>query len=163
MSEQSSSQPNGIGRFFLPALTFAILASAIFAVSIHIKNSSSNSATGVVINVTADTYEREVLQSATPVIVEISSSERGACVAEEPVFKKLSAKFAGKLKFVRIDEQNEPTLVRDLGISRELTVMLPIHVVVKHAQPVIRMPGYLNEEELETVIEKGLARPPKLI
>lgn len=163
MSEQSSSQPNGIGRFFLPALAFAILASAIFALSIHIKNSSNNSAAGVVINITAETYEREVLKSAIPVIVEISSSERGACVAEEPVFKRLSAKFAGKLKFVRIDEQNEPTLVRDLGVSRELTVMLPIHIVLKHAQPVIRMPGYLNEEELEIVIEKGMARPPKLI
>lgn len=67
-----------------------------------------------VVNVTASTWQ-QVVDSKTPVLVNFSSARCGFCMALDPLYKKLSDEYGGRLVFMKLmvdDDQNREVAQR---------------------------------------------------
>ena len=71
-------------------------------------------------------FESEVLKSQIPVVVDIWAPWCGPCRMFSPIFEELSSEYDGKVKFVKIDaDENE-------GIATKYNIMsIPTTLLIK--------------------------------
>jgi len=60
--------------------------------------------------VTTTTFEQEVLQSETPVLVDFWAEWCGPCHAVSPILDRIAEERAGDLKLVKINIDEEPDI-----------------------------------------------------
>jgi thiol-disulfide isomerase/thioredoxin len=68
-------------------------------------------------------YEREVLQSSEPVVLDFFSTECPPCEALAPKFDAVADQFAGKARFLKIFRQGNRELAARLGVSGSPTLV----------------------------------------
>jgi thioredoxin len=103
--------------------------------------------------VTEQTFEREVMQSELPVLVEFSAEWCGPCKLVAPELKALSDELAGKAKIVTVDIDKSPMLSRQLGVQS-----VPTFVVFHQGRPVGGKVGALKRPQLREMLEPFLPR-----
>jgi thioredoxin 1 len=69
-----------------------------------------------IVPVNALNFAEEVLSSATPVLIDVSTEWCPPCKAALPVVHDIAAEYAGRLKVVAIDGDASPELVAELGV-----------------------------------------------
>jgi thioredoxin len=74
--------------------------------------------------VTNETFEHEVLQSETPVIVDFWAEWCGPCHAVAPVLDRIVEERAEELKLVKVNIDEERQLSERYGIASIPTIML---------------------------------------
>ena len=79
---------------------------------------------GNVIDVNDDNFEREVLNSDQPVLVDFTATWCGPCKALAPIVEGLANESAGKFKVAKIDVDNAPNVSSRFGIRSVPTVMV---------------------------------------
>jgi len=77
-----------------------------------------------VLHITDDTFEAEVLQSATPVFVDFWAPWCGPCRMVAPVVEELAQEYAGRIKFTKVDTDQNPGVAGALGIQSIPTLVL---------------------------------------
>lgn len=58
--------------------------------------------------VTDNTFEQEVIQSATPVLIDFTATWCGPCKALAPIIDQVAGEYAGKLRVMKLDIDNSP-------------------------------------------------------
>lgn len=101
---------------------------------------------------TAENLEAEVVNSPLPVLLYICDNDRGACKLEEPILRKVAVEYQGKVKFARVDMTDQKELGVALGVTSRQD--LPLHIFVKDGKPVGSYAGFLDADELKTVLNK---------
>ncbi len=102
--------------------------------------------------VTDAEFEQEVLNADLPVLVDFWAAWCGPCRVVSPIVEKLAEEYDGKVKFVKVDtEENFDTAAR-YGI-----LGLPTLLVFKGGQQVDRITGAPPKSELKRYLEKALA------
>lgn len=73
---------------------------------------------------THDDFERLVLQSKVPVIIDVWSDTCAPCKKLEPVLVKVATKYAGKLLVAELSTRAEPRLLAQLGVQATPTILV---------------------------------------
>ena len=80
--------------------------------------------------VTTATFDSEVIQSDTPVIVDFWAEWCGPCHAVAPVLDKIAEERAGQLKVVKVNIDEERELADRYGIAS-----IPTMILFKDGEP----------------------------
>ena len=105
-----------------------------------------------VLTVTDQDFAEQVLQASLPVIVDFTASWCPPCHALAPVFEKLSQTYAGKLRFARMDTDENLRTPMQVGIQG-----MPTLVLFANGQPVGRLIGP-HPSRLQQGIDRLLAQ-----
>jgi thioredoxin 1 len=100
--------------------------------------------------VTTTTFEQEVLNSDTPVIVDFWAEWCGPCHAVAPVLDKIAAEREGELKIVKVNIDEEQDLAMRYGV-----VSIPTMILFRDGEPSAAAIGAQPKTSLERSL--GLA------
>lgn len=96
----------------------------------------------------SDNWQKEVVESGVPVLVDFWAPWCGPCRALSPIVDKLAEKFAGKLKVGKVNIDDHGELAAQYGINS-----IPRILVFKGSnQPVQSVTGLRSEAELSTML-----------
>jgi len=79
---------------------------------------------GNAVAVTEQSFEKEVLQSATPVLVDFWAAWCGPCRAIAPIIEQLATEYAGRLKVVKLDVDDNGEISIRYGVMNIPTLLL---------------------------------------
>ena len=79
---------------------------------------------GVITHVTDDNFEREVLQSQVPVLVDYWAEWCGPCKMIAPILDEISEEYSGRLKIAKLNIDENPQTPPKYGIRGIPTLML---------------------------------------
>jgi len=101
---------------------------------------------------TQDNFDKEVLQSATPVLVDFWAEWCGPCKMIAPLLDELADEYSGKIKIgkVNIDEQQE--LATKYGIRA-----IPTLLVINKGQVAEQMVGAKSKRDLKASLDRVAA------
>ncbi len=98
--------------------------------------------------VTDSTFEKEVLQSDLPTLVDFWAAWCMPCRMIAPVVEEIAQRYEGRLRVVKMDVDSSPATPSRLGIMG-----IPTLILFKDGVEVARIVGYKPKRELERVIE----------
>ncbi len=102
--------------------------------------------------VTEQTFEAEVLKSPIPVLVDFWAAWCGPCRMIAPIVEDLAGEYAGKLKVLKLDVDENG------GTAAKYSVMsIPTLGLFSKGELIERIVGYLPKEQLRKRIDTALA------
>lgn len=101
--------------------------------------------------VTQDTFQAEVVNSAEPVLVDVTAVWCAPCRMLDPVLKQVAEEWRGKVKVVKLDADTNPNLMMEYGILGIPTVMF-----FKGGQLLERMTGFVPKDKLTAKLSPHL-------
>jgi thioredoxin 1 len=76
------------------------------------------------IEITDTNFQREVIESAVPVLVDFWAVWCGPCRMVAPVVEEIAGEYQGKLKVGKVDVDNNPETTLKFGIRNIPTIMV---------------------------------------
>ncbi len=104
------------------------------------------------IHVTDDTYERAVLKSNLPVVVDFWAPWCGPCKMLSPLLDDAAKKYAGKMVVAKINVDDDSEVAESQGIQS-----IPTLLFVKNGEIVNRHTGSMPAAQLDSLIQEFLA------
>jgi len=101
--------------------------------------------------VTDSSFETEVLKSETPVLVDFWAPWCGPCRMVAPVVEELSAEYDGKVKFVKLNTDDNPQVSVKYQIRS-----IPTLLVFKGGEPVGQIIGFRPKSDLKKRLDAVL-------
>ena len=107
---------------------------------------------GTVLESTKANFEREVVNSSTPALVDMWAAWCGPCRMLAPVVEELAGTYQGKMKFGKLNVDEHPQVAAQHRIMN-----IPTLLLFRGGQEVDRLVGVQPKEELIRRIEKAIA------
>ncbi len=104
------------------------------------------------VEVTDEQFEQEVLKADLPVIVDFWAEWCGPCKVISPILKGLAEEYDGKIKFVKVDTEENFETPESYGI-----LSFPTLMVFKEGQQIERITGARPTGDLKRSLDKALA------
>ena len=111
--------------------------------------------TGVVLAATSDNFEAMVLRSPVHVVLDFYAPWCQPCRALTPTLERLAAEFAGQVRVVKINTDEEAKLSERYRITA-----LPTLILFQDGEEVGRRVGSVTPDDLRTAIERLIPLVP---
>lgn len=103
--------------------------------------------------VDSSTFGKEVEESTLPVLLDFYAEWCGPCKMMAPIFAELAAEYEGKLRFAKLDiDQNQQIAVKFNVMS------IPTLILFENGAVVDRIIGFSNKVDLKTRIDELLTK-----
>jgi len=102
--------------------------------------------------VTEETFDREVLRSPVPVVVDFYADWCGPCRTAEPILRQLSSNLSGRIKFTRVNVDESDAISRSFGIHS-----IPTYLFVHQGQEKGREIGSFEAAEFRSILQRYFA------
>lgn len=103
-----------------------------------------------IINVTDSTFESLVLNSDTPALVDFWASWCAPCRAIAPIVDEMAQEYAGKLRVVKVNVDDNPATPGKFGVRG-----IPTLILFKGGKVVDQLVGAVPKAQIKELIEKG--------
>ncbi len=97
------------------------------------------------------TFDKEVLQSATPVLVDYWAEWCGPCKMIAPVLEDVAKQYAGRLTVAKLDIDANPAITSQFGIRG-----IPTLILFKGGKPHAQKVGALSKSQLAAFVDSNL-------
>jgi thioredoxin 1 len=101
----------------------------------------------MITNVNKENFEKEVLQSEKPVLIDFWAPWCGPCKMLGPIFEEVSEEIKD-IKFVKINTEENPELSQDFQIQGIPTISL-----LKGSKEIDRFSGFADKQAFKQKIE----------
>lgn len=108
-------------------------------------------------SVTSETFSREVMFSSIPVVVDVYADWCGPCRALAPLLDRYAEMFAGEVKFLKVNADQEPDVAQIYGVQS-----LPTLLLFKDGQLIDRVVGLPTVPTLTRKLESLTGRPHRI-
>jgi thioredoxin 1 len=99
-------------------------------------------------------FEKEVLQSELPTVVDFYADWCGPCQVVSPIIDSLSIEYPGRVKFAKVDTDANPDLAEKFGV-----MSIPTVFIFKNGQIIERIVGAAPAAIYRKKIDTALMRP----
>ena len=104
------------------------------------------------IALTDENFEREVLESAAPVLVDFWAAWCGPCKMIAPIVEELSSEYEGKAKICKIDVDSAQKTANDFGIRS-----IPTLLIFKEGKVADQLIGAVPKQQITEKLDAVLA------
>ncbi|MBI4179313.1 thioredoxin [bacterium] len=104
-----------------------------------------------VMEITDAAFEAEVIQSESPVLVDFWAVWCGPCRMIAPVVEELSKEYAGKMKFCKVNIDDNQDTAAQLGIRS-----IPTLLLFKNGEVAAQVVGAVGKDVLKGKIDEVL-------
>ena len=109
-------------------------------------------ASPLIVTLTQDNFEKEALQSTTPVLVDFWAEWCGPCKMIAPVLDELATEYQGKVKIGKVNVDDYQNLAAQYGIRS-----IPTLLVLKNGQVAEQMIGAKSKRDLKVSLDRAAA------
>ncbi|MBL6700302.1 MAG: thioredoxin TrxA [Gammaproteobacteria bacterium] len=103
------------------------------------------------IDINDDNFDSEVLESDKPVLIDFWAEWCGPCKVLGPVIDEVSVDYSEKVKFVKLNIDNNPSNTQKYGIRG-----IPTLLLFKNGEKVDTSVGVLSKSELASFLDKNI-------
>lgn len=101
-----------------------------------------------ILAISDDSFENEVIDSGIPVVVDFWAQWCGPCKALAPIIEDVASKYADKVKFVKLDVDQNPSTPPKFGVRG-----IPTLILFKEGQVAATQVGLLSKADLIKFID----------
>ena len=103
------------------------------------------------IDISDDNFDSEVLKSDKPVLIDFWAEWCGPCKVLGPVIDEVAEDYSDRVKFVKLNIDNNPSNTQKFGIRG-----IPTLLLFKNGEKIYTSVGVLSKSELASFLDKNL-------
>ena len=104
-------------------------------------------------NVDHDSFQKAVLDSQKPVLVDFWAQWCGPCRTVAPIIEELAKEYKGKVEFAKVNVDEAPFVASKYGV-----MSIPTLMIFKGGKPVKHAIGYQPKDQLKKLLDGVLAK-----
>lgn len=104
-----------------------------------------------VVNANDNNFQEEVLDAATPVLVDFWAPWCGYCTRLAPIMDELAQEMGDKIKVAKVNVDESRSLAQKFGV-----MSLPTMIVFKNGEQLEKMTGYMPKANITAKLESLL-------
>ena len=104
-------------------------------------------------NVDQDSFQKTVIESSKPVLVDFWAPWCGPCRAVGPIVEELANEYNGKAVFAKVNVDDSPFVASNYSVMSIPTIM-----IFKEGKPVQQIVGFKPKDQLKKLLDDALAK-----